>query len=130
MSRTRALIVAAVLVVFVVAGGVLIYATRSHGGQNVTINLSVTGGTKMAPDNPTAHQNDKITINMTSDTNGEVHLHGYDIPFEVKAGGTFDLATLSVAVREIRNLIEATVAPVAEPEPAEQVPEPVVRSRT
>ena len=88
MSTTRALIVAAVLVVFIAAGGVLIYATRSHGGQNVTINLSVTGGTKMAPDNPTAHQNDKITINMTSDTNGEVHLHGYDIPFEVKAGET------------------------------------------
>ena len=36
---------------------------------------------------------------------------------EAKAGGTFDLATLSVAVREIRNLIEASVA-TAQPVPA------------
>jgi glutamate dehydrogenase len=35
---------------------------------------------------------------------------------DVKAGGAFDLATLSVAVREIRNLIDATSAP-AEPAP-------------
>ena len=27
---------------------------------------------------------------------------------DVRAGGSFDLATLSVAVREIRNLIDAT----------------------
>ncbi|HEV8685680.1 MAG TPA: NAD-glutamate dehydrogenase [Gaiellaceae bacterium] len=39
---------------------------------------------------------------------------------DVKAGGAFDLATLSVAVREIRNLIDATGAPVPEtPEPVE-----------
>jgi len=88
MSRARALIMVAVLVVFVIGGGILIYATRSHGGQNVSINLNVTGGTKMTPDNPTANQNDKVTINVTSDTEGEVHLHGYDIPFEVKAGET------------------------------------------
>ena len=79
---------AAVLVVFVVAGGILIFATRSHGGQNVTINLTVTGGTKMNPDNPTAHQNDRVTFNVTSDTDGEVHLHGYDIHFDTKAGQT------------------------------------------
>jgi len=88
VNKTRALIVAAVVVVFVVAGGVLIYANQSRGGQAVTINLNVTGGTSMAPESPTAHQNDKVTINMTSDTDGEVHLHGYDIPFEVKAGET------------------------------------------
>lgn len=88
MNRNRAYILAVVLVVFVVAGGFLIYATRSHGGQSVTIDLSVTGGTKMTPDNPTAHQNDRVTINVSSDTEGEVHLHGYDIPFEVKAGET------------------------------------------
>jgi hypothetical protein len=27
-----------------------------------------------------------VTINITSDTTGEVHLHGYDIPFECEAG--------------------------------------------
>jgi len=88
VSRTRALIVAAALVVFVIGGGILIYATRSLGGQDVTINLNVTGGTWMTPDNPTAHQNDKVTVNVTSDSDGEVHLHGYDIAFEAKAGQT------------------------------------------
>jgi glutamate dehydrogenase len=34
---------------------------------------------------------------------------------DVKAGDASDLATLSVAVREIRNLIEATAAPAREP---------------
>jgi glutamate dehydrogenase len=37
---------------------------------------------------------------------------------DVKAGGAFDLATLSVAVREIRNLIDATATPA----PAVQEP--------
>jgi heme/copper-type cytochrome/quinol oxidase subunit 2 len=88
MSRNRLYVVVAVLVLFIVAGGVLIYATRSHGGQNVTINLTVTGASKMTPDNPTANQNDKVTINVTSDTEGEVHLHGYDIHFAAMPGQT------------------------------------------
>ena len=33
-----------------------------------------------------AHQSDTITINITSDTDGEVHLHEYDIAFDAKAG--------------------------------------------
>ena len=88
MSRNRVYIVVAVLVLFVVAGGILIYATRSHGGQNVTINLAVTGASKMQPDNPSAHQNDKVTINVTSNTEGEVHVHGYDIHFSTTPGQT------------------------------------------
>lgn len=88
MSRNRVYVVIAVLVVFMVAGGVLIYATRSQGGQSVTINLTVTGANKMTPDNPGAQQNDKVTINVTSDTEGEVHLHGYDIHFDTKPGET------------------------------------------
>ncbi len=34
----------------------------------------------------TVNQNDTVTINISSDTTGEVHLHGYDIPFECVAG--------------------------------------------
>jgi uncharacterized protein YxeA len=86
MSRMRLTVVVAVLVVFFVIGGVIIYANRSHGGQNVTINLTVTGAKTMQPSDLTAHQNDMVTINITSDTDGEVHLHGYDIHFETKAG--------------------------------------------
>ncbi len=45
---------------------------------------------------------------------------------DVKAGDTSDLATLSVAVREIRNLIDATAAPAREAtKPVEQPVVPV-----
>lgn len=87
MSRNRIYIVAAVLVVFVVAAGVLIYTNRS-GGKNVTFDVTVTGAKTMKPDTLPAHQNDTITINIKSDTDGEVHLHDYDISFEAKAGQT------------------------------------------
>lgn len=86
MSRNRTAVVVAVLVVFVVIGGVLIFANRSRGGQNVTFNLTVTGAKAMQPSDLSAHQNDTVTINVTSDTDGEIHVHGYDIHFENKAG--------------------------------------------
>lgn len=88
MSRQRLLIVAVVVVIFVVAGGVLIYATRSHGGQNKTIDVTVTKASSMDPATWTANQNDTVTVNIKSDTDGEVHLHGYDIHFDTKAGQT------------------------------------------
>ncbi|HSP10023.1 MAG TPA: hypothetical protein VLU92_10560 [Candidatus Dormibacteraeota bacterium] len=86
MSRTRVLILAAVLVVFAAIGGVLIVSGGHGGGQNVTFNVAVTGATKMSPSTLSAHQNDSVTINITSDTTGEVHLHGYDIAFSTRAG--------------------------------------------
>ncbi|HXM72013.1 MAG TPA: hypothetical protein VN940_02160 [Candidatus Dormibacteraeota bacterium] len=88
MSRNRIAVAVAVLVVFIVAGGILIYASRSHGGQNVTFNVTVTGSKAMSPSNLSAHQNDTVTINVTSDTDGEVHLHVYDIVFSAKSGQT------------------------------------------
>ncbi|TMF45585.1 MAG: hypothetical protein E6I23_04710 [Chloroflexi bacterium] len=86
MNRYRIPIVVAVVAIFVVAGGVLIFANQSAGGKDVTFNVTVTGGKSMSPDTLTAHHNDTITINITSDTDGEVHLHGYDVHFETKAG--------------------------------------------
>ena len=87
MSRNRVLIVAAVLVVFIVAAGALIAADR-QGGQPRTINVTVTGAKTMEPSDWKANQNDTVTVNIKSDTDGEVHLHGYDIHFETKAGQT------------------------------------------
>lgn len=87
MSRNRVYIAAAVLVVFVIAAGILIYANRS-GGKPVTFDVTVTGGKTMSPSNLPAHQNDMVTINIKSDTDGEVHLHDYDISFDTKAGQT------------------------------------------
>ncbi len=88
MNRNRIAIAAAVLAVFVVVGGVLIYTNRGSGGHDVTFNVTVTGAKTMSPPNLSAHQNDTVTINVMSDTNGEVHLHLYDIIFNAKAGQT------------------------------------------
>jgi len=88
VSRTRLLIAAAVVVIFIVAGGVLIYASQHRGGQDVTFDVTVTKATTMTPSDLKAHVNDTITIKVTSDTTGEVHLHLYDIPFNAVAGQT------------------------------------------
>jgi cytochrome c oxidase assembly protein Cox11 len=86
MSRYRFAIVAAVLVVFVAVGAYLIFGHKSSGGQSVTRNVTVTGGSSMKPSQLSVNQNDTVTINITSDMDGEVHLHGYDIAFDTKAG--------------------------------------------
>jgi low affinity Fe/Cu permease len=88
VSRTRTLIVVALVAIFVIAGGILIYANTHTGSQNLTFDLTVTGGTAMSPSDIAAHQNDTITINVKSDKEGEVHLHEYDIAFEAKPGET------------------------------------------
>jgi hypothetical protein len=88
MSRGRVLVLAVVLVLFAAAGGVLIAYSGHGGGRNVTFDVTVTGAARMSPSTLSAHQNDTVTINMTSDTTGEVHLHGYDIAFNTKAGQT------------------------------------------
>jgi hypothetical protein len=87
LSRNHVLIVAAVLVVFVTAAGVLIYANR-FAGKPVTVDVTVTGGKTMQPREWKANQNDTVMVNIKSDKDGEVHLHGYDIHFETKAGQT------------------------------------------
>jgi hypothetical protein len=88
VSRARLAVVIGVLLVFAAVGVVIIRANQHQGGQNLTFNVSVTGAKTMTPSNMSALQNDTITINITSDTDGEVHLHLYDIAFETKAGQT------------------------------------------
>jgi hypothetical protein len=87
VSRNRTYIVAVVLVLFVIVTGVLIYSSR-HAGQPRTINVTVTGAKAMSPSDWAVNQNDTVTVNITSDMDGEVHLHVYDIHFEAKAGKT------------------------------------------
>jgi hypothetical protein len=87
VSRNRTAVVVGVLVVFIVVGGILFYA-RSGGGQNVTFDVTVTGGKTIKPSDLTVNKNDTVTINITSDMDGEVHLHVYDIHFETKKGQT------------------------------------------
>lgn len=80
--------VAAALAVFVIGGAFLVYVTGHRGGAERTFNVTVTGAKAMSPVTLSAHQNDSITINLTSDTDGEVHLHEYDVHFSARAGQT------------------------------------------
>ena len=88
MSPIRIAVVVGVLLVFAVVGGLIIRANQHQGGQNLTFNLTVTGAKTMSPSSLSAHVNDTITINIASNTDGEVHLHVYDIKFDTKAGQT------------------------------------------
>ena len=86
MSRFRLAIVAGVLVIFIAVGAYLIFANNKAAPQNRTFNVTVTGAKNMNPSELSVHQNDMVTINMASDSTGEVHLHGYDIAFDCIAG--------------------------------------------
>lgn len=80
-------IVAVVVVAFLAVGGYLIFGRASAGGgKAVTVDVTVTG-TTMSPDKITAHQGDKLTLNIKADKKEELHLHGYDIAFEVENAG-------------------------------------------
>ena len=74
---------------FVVVVGVVIYANsgNSHtGGHSLSFDVNVSGASRMAPDTLRATADDTVTINVMSDQDGEVHLHVYDIAFELKRG--------------------------------------------
>jgi len=119
MTRNRIAIVAVVVIAFAAVAGYLIYKNQGGGGQNVTLDVTVTHADTMKPSELDAHQNDTVTINLTSDTDGEVHLHGYDIAFENTAGkvtthtfkadksGTFDIEWESTS----KHLGDLVVAP-------------------
>jgi hypothetical protein len=114
VSRSRTAIVAAVLVIFVAVGAYLIFSNRSQGGQPITFNVKVTGAKSMQPDVLSAHQNDMVTINITSDTDGEVHLHGYDIPFDCKAGQVVSHAFKAVNTGRFEIEWESTSTPLGD----------------
>ena len=86
MNRARLAIAIGLAVVFAVVFGIL--ANQHHAAQNRTFDVTVRGGKSMSPLSLFAHQNDTVTINITSDTDGEVHLHVYDIKFDTRAGQT------------------------------------------
>ena len=57
---------------------------------------------------------DEIRFRVESDADWEIHLHGYDIPMDVKAGGSvdFDVPATIEGVFEVE--IEETATPIAE----------------
>ena len=80
------MIVVVVVVAFVAVAGYLISKSTGGGGQARTIDVTVSGST-MTPGTWTAKQGDTLTVNVTADKKEEIHLHGYDIGFEVDGGG-------------------------------------------
>ena len=122
MNRARLAIAIALVAVFAVIGGVIILANQNHGGRNLTFNLTITGAKSMsvAPcfpaactsDTISATQNDTVTINIASDTPGEVHLHGYDIAFNTIAGQTVSHTFKAVTSGDFIFEWEATGTPL------------------
>ena len=86
MGRLRLAIVAGVLVIFIAVGAYLIFGHQKPAPQNRTFDVTVKGGTSMNPNELKVNQDDTVTISMSSNTTGEVHLHGYDISFDCVAG--------------------------------------------
>jgi hypothetical protein len=84
MRQIRQLIIAGLfLLVFAVGGYIWTTYKTSGPVTSKRIDVTVTGGKSMSPSTWTAHQNDLVIINITSDSTGEVHLHGYDIAFDL-----------------------------------------------
>ncbi|MEP7104379.1 MAG: hypothetical protein ABI838_00845 [Chloroflexota bacterium] len=85
MHRTRILVVAVVVAVFVVAGAALVYRTVGGGGGSVNVEVMVNGAI-MSPSEITVTQGDHVTMNVTCDRAEVIHLHAYDIKFACEAG--------------------------------------------
>lgn len=85
MRNPRLLLVGGLVVVLIVIAGVIAFRGVGGGGQTRDLTLTV-ANQKMSPDKITAHQGDTLNLTLVKDTDEEVHLHGYDIHFEGKAG--------------------------------------------
>ena len=59
--------------------------TNAPPAQARHFTVKVTGD-KAQPDHLQAFQDDTITITLQADKNEEIHLHGYDVAFEVGPG--------------------------------------------
>ncbi len=87
MRSLRVVVIAVVVVAFLGVGGYLIFG-RSGGGAGQARSIDVTvSGTTMSPDKISVQQNDMVTMTVTTDKKEEIHLHGYDIKFEVQKPG-------------------------------------------
>jgi len=86
VARNRVLILAVIVIAFFAIGGYLILRSTGGGGQEVALHLTVRGS-QITPANPSVKQGDHVTMTITADRKEEIHLHGYDIPFQVPSAG-------------------------------------------
>jgi hypothetical protein len=86
MRLSPPLILGGTLILFLVAGAFLIFHNLGGGGSPVSLGVSVTNAAAADPPRLAARQGDMITLNVTSDRIGDIHLHGYDIHFQPRPG--------------------------------------------
>jgi plastocyanin len=60
-------------------------SSSSSSPQQVSFSAQIKGAT-MTPATLTAHQGDTVTITVTADKAEEIHLHGYNLKFEMAPG--------------------------------------------
>ncbi|MHB8572992.1 MAG: hypothetical protein ACYDAY_08565 [Candidatus Dormibacteria bacterium] len=78
---------AGLVVGLLVVAGVYISVRMLGSRQPQTLTYSVViKGSTMTPATLTAHQGDTIRLSLVTDRNEEIHLHGFDYKFEMKAG--------------------------------------------
>jgi hypothetical protein len=88
---TRAVIVIAVLIL--ILGGLFFMLrpkTQAGAPQDKTFDLSIKGG-EMSPAEISVHEDDRVTLRVSSDTPMEFHLHGYDVEQKVEPGRKAEL---------------------------------------
>lgn len=111
-STTSKVVLLAVLVVAAVGLFVVLSGDDDDSGSDTTSQQSTTATTDTAPAAPSAPtasiavkgrepvggvqdvevtKGDVVTLQVSSDAAGEVHVHGYEIEKEVEAGGTIQV---------------------------------------
>jgi len=115
MRQVRQLIIAGLfLLVFIVGGYIWITYSSSGPVTSKRIDVTVTGGKSMSPSTWTARQNDRVIINITSDTDGEVHLHGYDIKWGLTQGLPWTISFIADKTGDFPIEWETTSSPLGD----------------
>ncbi len=71
----------------VVALALALAACGGGGAQGRAFELAVRNGELTGDDTITVNQGDTVTLNLSTDSAGVFHLHGYDLRARVEAGG-------------------------------------------
>jgi hypothetical protein len=75
--------------------------------NTVPINLTVTGA-NISPQNPSTKKGQNVQMTITTDKDEEVHLHGYDIHFDCKAGTPLTMTFAADKTGQFEVELEAT----------------------
>ena len=96
--RRRAMVLIPLFVVVLIA---LFFALRpnspteessTEGPQEETVDLMITGGNRMTPDQISVTEGEHVTLTLSSDEPLEFHLHGYDLETEVEPNEPAELS--------------------------------------